>query len=95
MLDGVDVLSLSIGPDGPPDDRVTFLGAFDIFMLSARKAGVFVAQAVGNQGPAPYSVVSYSPWSFGVAASNTDRTYPGTLILGNGKKISGIGLSGT
>ncbi|XP_042028494.1 subtilisin-like protease SBT2.4 [Salvia splendens] len=94
VLDGVDVLSLSIGPDGPPDDRVTFLGAFDIFMLSARKAGVFVAQAVGNQGPAPYSVVSYSPWSFGVAASNTDRSYPGTLILGNGQKISGIGLSG-
>ncbi|XP_042031185.1 subtilisin-like protease SBT2.4 [Salvia splendens] len=94
LLDGVDVLSLSIGPDGPPDDRVTFLSAFDIFMLSARKAGVFVAQAVGNQGPTPYSVVSYSPWSFGVAASNTDRSYPGTLILGNGQKISGIGLSG-
>ncbi|XP_057764971.1 subtilisin-like protease SBT2.4 [Salvia miltiorrhiza] len=94
VLDGVDILTLSIGPDAPPDDRVTFLSAFDIFMLSARKAGVFVAQAVGNQGPAPYSVVSYSPWSFGVAACNTDRSYPGTLILGNGQKISGIGLSG-
>lgn len=94
VLDGVDILTLSIGPDAPPQDRVTFLSAFDIFMLSAHKAGVFVAQAAGNQGPGPYTVVSYSPWSFGVAASTTDRTYPGTLVLGNGQKISGVGLSG-
>lgn len=95
MLDGVDILSLSVGPDEPPEDTVTFLGAFDLFMLSARKAGVFVAQAVGNQGPGPYSVVSYSPWCVGVAASSTNRSYPGTLILGDGQKISGVGLSGT
>lgn len=94
ILDGVDILTLSIGPDAPPEDTVTFLSAFDIFMLSAHKAGVFVAQAVGNQGPGPYTVVSYSPWSFGVAASTTDRTYPGTLVLGNGQKLGGIGLSG-
>lgn len=73
---------------------MTFLGAFDIFMLSAHKAGVVVVQAVGNQGPGPYSVVSYSPWAIGVAAGSTDRSYPGTLILGDGQKISGVGLSG-
>ncbi|KAH6787745.1 PA-domain containing subtilase family protein [Perilla frutescens var. hirtella] len=94
VLDGVDILTLSIGPDVPPQDTVTFLSAFDIFMLSAHKAGVFVAQAAGNQGPGPYTVVSYSPWSYGVAACNTDRTYPGTLVLGNGQKIGGVGLSG-
>ncbi|KAK4485050.1 hypothetical protein RD792_007658, partial [Penstemon davidsonii] len=94
VLDGVDILTLSIGPDEPPEDSLTFLGMFEIFMLSARKAGVFVVQAVGNQGPGPYSVVSYSPWAFGVAACGTDRTYPGTLVLGNGQKIGGVGLSG-
>ncbi|KAK6123920.1 hypothetical protein DH2020_042339 [Rehmannia glutinosa] len=94
VLDGVDILTLSVGPDAPPEDTLTFLGAFDIFLLSAHKAGVFVVQAVGNQGPGPYTVVSYSPWAVGVAACNTDRTYPGTLILGNGQKIGGIGLSG-
>ncbi|KAL8461522.1 hypothetical protein ACS0TY_032851 [Phlomoides rotata] len=94
VLDGVDILSLSIGPDEPPEDTITFLGAFDIFMLSARKAGVLVVQAVGNQGPGPYTVVSYSPWTVGVAASSTNRSYPGTLILGDGQKISGVGLSG-
>lgn len=94
VLDGVDILTLSIGPDAPPEDTVTFLGAFEIFMLSAHRAGVFVVQAVGNQGPGPYTVVSYSPWAFGVASCRTDRTYPGTLILGNSQRISGIGLSG-
>lgn len=91
----MDIITLSIGPNAPPADTVTFLGAFDIFMLSAHKAGVFVAQAVGNLGPGPYTVVSYSPWAVGVAACGTDRTYPGTLVLGNGQKIGGIGLSGT
>ncbi|KAI3456511.1 hypothetical protein Pfo_013174 [Paulownia fortunei] len=94
VLDGVDILTLSIGPDAPPEDTVTFLGAFEIFLLSAHKAGIFVVQAVGNQGPGPYTVVSYSPWAVGVAACGTDRTYPGTLVLGNGQKIGGIGLSG-
>ncbi|XP_027087762.1 subtilisin-like protease SBT2.4 [Coffea arabica] len=94
VLDGVDILTLSIGPDQPPEDAITFLGTFEIFMLAANKAGILVIQAVGNGGPGPYTVVSYSPWTVGVAASDTDRSYPGTLILGNGKKIGGVGLSG-
>ncbi|KAK3017719.1 hypothetical protein RJ639_003075, partial [Escallonia herrerae] len=93
-VDGVDVLTLSIGPDEPPEDSLTVLGTFDIFMLFARKAGVFVVQAAGNHGPSPYTVVSYSPWVVGVASCGTDRTYPGTLVLGNGQKIAGVGLSG-
>lgn len=93
-MDGVDILTLSIGPDEPPDDTLTFLSVFEIFMLSARKAGVFVVQAAGNHGPDLYSVVSYSPWAVGVAASSTDRSYSCTLILGNGQRITGVGLSG-
>ncbi|KAL8104163.1 hypothetical protein AgCh_028411 [Apium graveolens] len=93
-MDGVDILTLSIGPDEPPDDTLTFLSVFEIFMLSARKAGVFVVQAAGNHGPDIYSVVSYSPWAVGVAASGTDRSYSCTLILGNGQRITGVGLSG-
>ncbi|KAL0305983.1 UNVERIFIED_CONTAM: Subtilisin-like protease SBT2.4 [Sesamum radiatum] len=53
-----------------------------------------IDQAVGNRGPGPYTVVSYSPWTVGVAACGTDRTYPGTLVLGNGQHIGGVGLSG-
>lgn len=94
VLDGVDILTLSIGPDEPPEGTLTFLSLFEIFMLAAHKAGTFVVQAAGNQGPSPYSVISYSPWAVGVAACDIDRTYPATLILGNGLKIGGVGLSG-
>ncbi|KAM3320292.1 hypothetical protein P3S67_007492 [Capsicum chacoense] len=94
VLDGVDILSLSIGPEEPPEDTITLLSLFEIFMLAAHKAGTLVVQAAGNEGPSPYSVISYSPWAVGVASCDTDRTYPATLILGNGLKIAGVGLSG-
>ena len=89
-VDGVDMLTLSVGPE----DTITFLSVFDVFMLFALRAGVFVAQAAGNHGPDFSTVVSYSPWSVGVAACSTDRSYPGSLLLGNGLKVGGVGLSG-
>ncbi|KAI5672987.1 hypothetical protein M9H77_13351 [Catharanthus roseus] len=94
VLDKVDILTLSIGPDEPPEDTITFLGMFEIFMLAAHRAGTFVVQAAGNLGPGPFTIVSYSPWAVGVAACDTDRTYPAILILGDGQKIGGVGLSG-
>ncbi|RZC04781.1 Subtilisin-like protease SBT2.4 isoform B [Glycine soja] len=94
VLDGVDILSLSVGPNEPPESTVTFLSMFDISLLFARKAGVFVVQAAGNKGPASSSVVSFSPWSVGVAACTTDRRYPASLLLGNGSVLNGAGLSG-
>lgn len=93
-MDGVDILTLSIGPDEPPRDTITMLGIFDVLMLFARRAGVFVVQAAGNRGPAPSTVVSYSPWAVAAAACTTDRIYPGSLLLGNGLKLGGVGLSG-
>ncbi|MED6208469.1 hypothetical protein PIB30_045330 [Stylosanthes scabra] len=94
VLDGVDILSISVGPDDPPQDTLTFLGMFNIAMLFARKAGVFVVEAAGNKGPAPASVISFSPWTMGVGFSTTDRTYPAHLLLGNGQKLDGLGMSG-
>ncbi|KAF5197933.1 Subtilisin-like protease [Thalictrum thalictroides] len=91
--DGVDILTLSIGPDEPPEDTITFLSVFDIFMLFAQRAGIFVVQAAGNHGPEPSSVVAYSPWAVAVAACNTDRSFPASLILGDGRIINGVGLS--
>nr|GFB30013.1 subtilisin-like protease SBT2.4 [Tanacetum cinerariifolium] len=63
-------------------------------VLDKCEAGVLVIQAAGNCGPGPYTTASYSPWAVGVASCDTDRTYPGSLVLGNGQRISGIGLSG-
>lgn len=91
----MDILSLSVGPKEPPQDTLTFLNIFDISLLFARKAGVLVVQAAGNQGPASSSVVSFSPWSVGVASSTTNRKYPSSLLLGNGSILNGVGLSGT
>ncbi|MBA0723530.1 hypothetical protein Golax_004104 [Gossypium laxum] len=93
VADGVDILTLSIGPEEPPQDTVTFLSIFDIAMLFARRAGVFVVQAAGNSGPGPSTVLSYSPWVVGAAASRTDRRYTASLLLGNGLNVSGVGLS--
>jgi len=92
--DGVDILNLSVGPDSPPSNtKTTFLNPFDATLLGAVKAGVFVAQAAGNGGPFPKSLVSYSPWIATVAAAIDDRRYKNHLILGNGKILAGIGLS--
>ncbi|CAO2041479.1 unnamed protein product [Urochloa humidicola] len=91
--DKVDVLVLSIGPDERPSSKVTFLSVLDVALLSARRAGVFVAQAAGNRGPAESSVISYSPWVTTVAASTTGRSYMSGLLLGDGRHIPGLGLS--
>jgi len=92
--DGVDILNLSVGPDSPPSNtKTTFLNPFDATLLGAVKAGVFVAQAAGNGGPFPKSLVSYSPWIATVAAAIDDRRYKNHLILENGKILAGIGLS--
>ncbi|XP_034604584.1 subtilisin-like protease SBT2.4 [Setaria viridis] len=91
--DKVDVLVLSIGPDERPSSKVTFLSMLDVALLSARKAGVFVAQAAGNRGPAESSVVSYSPWVTTVAASTTGRSYTSRLVLGDGRHVPGLGFS--
>ncbi|KAL7092428.1 hypothetical protein ACP275_12G163900 [Erythranthe tilingii] len=92
--DGVDILNLSVGPNSPPAaTKTTYLNPFDITLLSAVKAGVFVAQAAGNGGPFPKTMLSYSPWIATVAAAVDDRRYKNHLTLGNGKILAGLGLS--
>ncbi|XP_030952483.1 subtilisin-like protease SBT2.6 [Quercus lobata] len=94
VYDGVDILSLSVGPNSPPaTTKTTYLNPFDATLLSAVKAGVFVAQAAGNGGPFPKTLVSYSPWIVSIAAAIDDRRYKNHLTLGNGKILAGIGLS--
>lgn len=90
----MDILSLSVGPNSPPaTTKTTYLNPFDVTLLGAVKAGVFVVQAAGNGGPFPKTLVSYSPWITSVAAAIDDRRYKNHLYLGNGKVLPGIGLS--
>ena len=93
VKDNVDILSLSLSPSGPPAGVATYLSVFDMAMLSASRAGVFIAQAAGNKGPYPQSILSFSPWICSIAASVIDRTYPNSMVLGNNATIQGTGLA--
>ncbi|MCL7024882.1 hypothetical protein MKW94_006612 [Papaver nudicaule] len=91
--DGVDILSLSIGPSTVPPGSAAFLNVLEMELLFATRAGVLVVQAVGNGGPSTSSILSFSPWITSVAASIIDRKYNNTIELGNGRSFSGTGLS--
>lgn len=86
VRDGVDIISISIGLSSlmQPDflDDPIAIGAFH-----AEQMGVMVVCSAGNDGPDPYTVVNTAPWIFTVAASNIDRNFQATVVLGNGKKF--------
>ena len=92
VVDGVDVLSLSIGGSLKP----YYADLMAIASLGAVQHGVFVAAAAGNSGPYSSTVVNSAPWMMTVAASTTDRIFPATVNLGNGESFDGESLySGT
>ncbi|KAJ7559871.1 hypothetical protein O6H91_04G104400 [Diphasiastrum complanatum] len=92
VIDGVDIISLSLGPTSTPRGT-TYLQLLDVAMLSVIKAGIFVTQAAGNSGPYPKTILSYSPWIVSVAASTHDRTYPNFIFLGDKQKFPGNGIT--
>ncbi|KAL6903794.1 hypothetical protein ACP4OV_004607 [Aristida adscensionis] len=91
--DGVNVISLSMGPSSMSSGPASFLNLLETQLLLATKAGVSVVQAVGNGGPDANTVVSFSPWILSVAASTTDRKYSKSIISGNGQVISCSAIS--
>lgn len=90
VADGVDVINYSIG-GGP-----SLTGPDDIAFLLARDAGVHVATSNGNAGPAPGTVGSPAndPWVTGVGANTHDRTFEGSVTLGDGSEFAGASLTG-
>jgi hypothetical protein len=94
VADGVDILSLSLGPNSPPGGSIsTFLNILDVALLNAVKANVLVVQAAGNGGPYDQTVTSFSPWIITVGAGVDDRSYPNTLTLGNTTVLPGTLLA--
>jgi len=88
VLDGVDVINFSIsGGTFPYGDAV------ELAFLDAYAAGVFVAAAAGNDGPASNTVSHRGGWMATVAASTNDRFFQSDLSItaGNGDTL---GLSG-
>lgn len=81
ILDGVDVISMSLGSLPPlstyVDDTVS-IGSFH-----AMANGISVVCSGGNNGPYPETVVNTAPWVITVAASTIDRAFPIKITLGN------------
>lgn len=88
ILDGVDVLSLSLGGGSGPYYRDTIaIGAF-----SAMEKGIVVSCSAGNSGPAKASLANLAPWIMTVGAGTIDRDFPAYAVLGNGQKFTGVSL---
>ncbi|KAI8016653.1 Subtilisin-like protease SBT3 [Camellia lanceoleosa] len=86
VADGVDILSLSFGFDY---DLPFYENTIAIACFGAMEKGVFVAHAGGNTGPDILSLYDSIPWTTTVAASSIDRSFAGTVTLGNGLTITG------
>lgn len=83
IADGVDVISISLGFDNEPN-------LIAITSFAAMEKGVFVSCSAGNRGSAGLGRVHNDiPWVLTVAAGTIDRSFSGTLTLGNGLIISG------
>ncbi|MFC4117390.1 S8 family serine peptidase [Nonomuraea zeae] len=88
VADGVDVINYSIS-----GTSTNFLDPVQMAFLAAAEAGVFVAAAGGNSGPAPATVAHPSPWITTVAAGTHNRSSQGTTTLGNGATYTGASLA--
>ncbi|XP_059279416.1 subtilisin-like protease SBT1.7 [Lycium ferocissimum] len=88
VIDGVNVLSLSLG--GTISDYykdVVAIGAF-----TAASKGIFVSCSAGNGGPSSGTLSNVAPWITTVGAGTMDREFPAYISIGNGKKLNGVSL---
>ncbi|GAV65941.1 Peptidase_S8 domain-containing protein/PA domain-containing protein/Inhibitor_I9 domain-containing protein [Cephalotus follicularis] len=88
VVDGVDVISMSIGGGLSEYYRDTVaIGAF-----TATAHGILVSCSAGNGGPSMGSLSNVAPWITTVGAGTLDRDFPTFITLGNGKNYSGVSL---
>ncbi|KAG9456595.1 hypothetical protein H6P81_001103 [Aristolochia fimbriata] len=90
IKDGVDILSLSLGPDAPQGDY--FNDAISVGSFHAASHEILVVSSVGNDG-GEGSATNVAPWMLTVAASSTDRDFTSDILLGNKTKVTGESLS--
>ncbi|KAL8263051.1 hypothetical protein R6Q59_024400 [Mikania micrantha] len=88
--DGVDVLSLSIGPSPPQQNY--FHDSMSIGSFHAFQEGIVVCASAGNSFP-PNTAINVAPWMVTVGASTIDREFPSYILLGNQKQLKGFGVN--
>lgn len=84
ISDGVDILSISIGPD-PPQPSF-FENAIPIGAFHAFQRGILVSASAGNSA-FPGTATNVAPWILTVAASSVDREFHSIVYLGNSKVL--------
>ncbi|KAG4988880.1 hypothetical protein JHK82_031214 [Glycine max] len=82
--DGVDILSLSLGPD--PPQPIYFENAISVGAFHAFQKGVLVSASAGNS-VFPRTACNVAPWILTVAASTIDREFSSNIYLGNSKVL--------
>ncbi|KDP41723.1 hypothetical protein JCGZ_26741 [Jatropha curcas] len=90
VLDGVDVLSVSIGSTPPLATYVEDPVAIGSFHAVTK--GISVVCSAGNSGPYHQTVINTAPWVTTVAASTIDRAFPTRITLGNNQTVVGQAL---
>ncbi|KAF0931433.1 hypothetical protein E2562_004560, partial [Oryza meyeriana var. granulata] len=90
ISDGVDIISVSLGPDYPQGGY--FTDAISIGSFHATSNGILVVSSAGNAG-IPGSATNLAPWMLTVAAGTTDRSFATYIRLPNGTLIMGESLS--
>ncbi|KAK9138121.1 hypothetical protein Sjap_008715 [Stephania japonica] len=90
IKDGVDILSISLGPDAPQGDY--FKDAISIGSFHAVSHGIVVVSSVGNERTEG-SATNVAPWIITVSASSTDRDFRSEIILGGRTTYTGESLT--
>ncbi|CAH2079698.1 unnamed protein product [Thlaspi arvense] len=90
IKDGVDVLSVSLAPGGPPYLSFTSIGEdLELGSFHAVMKGIPVITGSANQGSDAYGTSNIAPWLFTVGATSMDRTMYVDMTLGNNVTLMG------
>jgi hypothetical protein len=69
-----------------------YLDPIAIGAYGAVSHGVFVATSSENEGSTSMSVTNVAPWLATVGAGTINRNFPIEIVLGNGRRLSGVSL---